>query len=1040
MNDSMTPTAPIQTTPDYKIPYDQIQKWRQSGSMGDEQIFNTVKSQDPSFQKILEMKKGYVQRQDPDWQKLVYPSVALDDYYKVRQQKTQNTMLSQIGTSIVKSPVQTSQVQKNEDPKWITNMLNGVMTAATAPGEMMAGAVTSLIGAGGEDFLSKQARGLPETQNLKQNYQNTRNNLGLYGGIVGTAFGMPGTGAAIGQAMNEGLQDIEGNNPNTPIQQAGDIAGAGLFGKLAGAGGANQTIYQTMLGMAKGQLSQDAIKTILGNNPNVAYTPNGDVDWGQSIANEASAVGQSAALGAATHGAVKVGAGAIEGGLNAENPAMGIAQGAMKGAQQVGKELTNPPRPKFMHWGTPTPNLDSFIDKTVSQALRPSVMKTSAQTAKYYDNVRIAVKDIPSNKDFLELEDQNGGFKPKGSLPESVNEWRQANAQMESSLFQGWDSLTKQATGKGAMVDVQPIIDKYVEFANDKIIQTQYPTVASWAEQQASAFSQLSQVSPQQLQTLVQNMNSELDAYYKNPNPSDVSKTTVTAAIKNTANSMLSDIVENQSVPKGYEGLFSELKKKYAAQKTIEADLNRRATVFARQNPQSLLDYSNIMTARDAVQALARLDFGSLMRGAATKLMTTWMKEQNNPNMMVKKLFQTVDDHIKGSSEVPILQKAKEANSQIKETEPINNGIESLPSDIFNPSGGKAKIFKSGIPPVKGEGGTPDSMRTIDLSSVNETNPSKTRGGESQPQIQSAKASPITLPEPTQGVNDFANLTPEEKATGLIGGSDSVQTLKLKTNDNGVTNFDIMSNGKKSGEISYSVDKNIANIEYVGVDKAAQGHGIGSQALKDAVKNIVEKNPKVEMISADAASQQSLSAFKKAFGEPSYIADDIREYTFDEAMKILPKTAELDSGGAINGSRGLFIRYDNPSSLVKSPLPSVGGVPKSLEPLAKEARKYKSAEEWLNSVKEPVKGDSYASKGIIETRKERLTRMETKGTQYEKRVDLPRLKELIKENEKGLLDYENGLSEYRNHLDKFREAGMKTLKDITDFFNQATSK
>ena len=421
----------------------------------------------------------------------------------------------------------------------------------------------------------------------------------------------------------------------------------------------------------------------------------------------------------------------------------------------------------YLHWKTPTPNLDASIKDSINTALRPSVMKTDAQARKYYENATTAVKDIASNKDFLELQDPNGGFMNKGSLPDSLETMKQANLQMKSKLFGQWDTLTKMASGKGAEADVQPIVDKYIEFANDEIIQTQYPELASWAETKATAFSNLGTMKPEQLQTMIQNMNAELDAYYKNPNPNDVSKTAVIAAVKNTANDVLSGMVEKQAVPAQYSGIFSELKKKYAAQKAIEADLNRRATVFARANPQSVLDFSNILTARDAVQALSRLDMGALARGAATKVMTAWMKEQNNPNAMIKKMFQKVDTHIQSSSESPILMRAQQAVEQGAAKPAAGNtinGLDTLPKDILNPSAGQSQVFKSGKAPVKTQGdisATDQFGRTVDLSSVNnKTNPSVTMPVEPTPLSQQAQTLATNLQEPSPNVN----VTPEQQA------------------------------------------------------------------------------------------------------------------------------------------------------------------------------------------------------------------------------------------------------------------------------------
>lgn len=691
-----------------------------------------------------------------------------------------------------------------------------------------------------------------------------------------------------------------------------------------------------------------------------------------------------------------------------QNPdvAATTAEGAFRGInKKFGTDLTTPIEaggkmvnaakgiaPKvsnFLPWRSKTPNLDASIKESINQALRPSVMKSDAQANKYYDNAITATKDIASNKEFIELQDPNGGFMPKGSLPDSLETMKQANIQMKEQLYGKWNNLTKMATGKGAMADVQPIIDKYIEFANDKIMQTQYPELATWAETKATAFSNLGMIAPDQLQKMIQNWNSELDAYYRNPNPNDVSRTAVIAAVKNTANDVLSKMVEDQSVPLEYQGLFSELKKKYAAQKAIEADLNRRATVFARQNPQSLLDYSNILTVRDAVTALSQLDFKSLARGAATKLMTSWMKEQNNPNIMIKKMFQNIDSHIKSSSENPILQRAQEAitSGESKVGSPNNvNGLDTLPADILNPNAGMAQKFKSGTPPVKTGAGVDNSIgRSVDLSSVNDkTNPSTTKKVGSKPQSQQVDSSPATLPEPPPTVNppqpkftpggksiddlakqyggvdnipldklddveamrvqtmakvtpelqkkfpnltpeEIASLTPEEKSLGYVGGSDSV------------------GGGVKKSIADIRADKSLdVKINYGDRGGVMTRREFVDKAMKDGAKFVEKTYP-------DYAKTEKLTAELQAIKRNATANEAYNRAHFPRMFEIQDI---LDSGGAKKTQ--YFAEYPDGALIdttkyeyqyAKNALPS----PSPLEPLMKEARKYPTAEAFVNA-------------------------------------------------------------------------------------------
>ena len=206
-------------------------------------IANSVASSDPEFgSRVDRLNKMNIS----PWQKEVLAREGLDKWFGSSSNK--NSKESDYTGSVTGNAT-----QKFSNPTWISNILHGLNDVATAPGETMFGAadyVGNAIGEGIRPLLGKKgpSQGLlfnPQTEqltNLRENATKTLDNAPIYSGIVGAAFGMPGVGSAVGEGIKQAGHDIIGDNPNTALQQASDVALSGAFGKIVGGGGATQTI------------------------------------------------------------------------------------------------------------------------------------------------------------------------------------------------------------------------------------------------------------------------------------------------------------------------------------------------------------------------------------------------------------------------------------------------------------------------------------------------------------------------------------------------------------------------------------------------------------------------------------------------------------------------------------------------------------------------------------------------------------------------------------------------------------------------------
>ncbi len=559
-----------------------------------------------------------------------------------------------------------SSVQKNQNPEWlkwigqaVSNTGKSLFDATQAPGNL----ATGLIDKGLSKIGVPLAGDTQEAKNLSKNAVDTLNNMPLYAGIVGGAFGMPGVGSSIGQGITEIGHNLMGDNKNTLLQQGADVALAGLQGKLLGSsslGGATN-VPGMMLKGAAGQAAAEAGTAIMGNNQN---------SLGQSAQN---IVGAGLLTGGLTAG-FNVAAPAVQGAMQGfkDNGVSGAAsqgaQGALQGAQTVANQL-NPF--KFTQRIHSTPNIDATIQQQWDKAVRPGVgvKRTQAQINQYTDNVNLAVKELAANKDNLNLSTMEGERMPVGSLPDSLWTASQANGQMMEKLFSSWDNLKKITGGKGVTISSEPMAQALESIAGDKVMRTQYPQTAAFAESLAARMrTQLPEITMEQAQQMSQQWNNELQGYQRNAQPNDIANGTAIAAANNVLKKTLSDAIQGETD----SPIYSELKRSYAAQKAIEADLNRRVAVFSRQNPKGLIDYTDIFSAGDALHALASLNPAYMASAAGKFAIKNWIKSLNNPDNMIKSMFKAVDSHVTGLG-TPILQRASDVIQQNTKPQAINS-------------------------------------------------------------------------------------------------------------------------------------------------------------------------------------------------------------------------------------------------------------------------------------------------------------------------------------------------------------------------------
>lgn len=290
--------------------------------------------------------------------------------------------------------------------------------------------------------------------------------------------------------------------------------------------------------------------------------------------------------------------------------------------------------------------LDDVIETALEKGIRPTVRgKKSVLDLQILKNRgKEAVKTIVERRDALKFTDDLGN-ELTGELPKNLMEFGQAIQQTKKSLFQEYDDLAKQAGKKGVMVDLSDVASKLDEVAESKAKQLGRPQVAEAAKRAAARFRKAKELTPQQTDDLIQELNQSLQSFYVSG--ANKSQAQVDASIAEVLRRKLDDSVEMAT---GKE--FQLLKNKYGSLKSIEKDVVNRALVDARKNAKGLLDFTDIFTGGDIIGGLISLNPAMIARGATGRGIKEIFKRLNDPNRIVRKMFEHVDDVLRKSSSV----------------------------------------------------------------------------------------------------------------------------------------------------------------------------------------------------------------------------------------------------------------------------------------------------------------------------------------------------------------------------------------------------
>lgn len=310
-----------------------------------------------------------------------------------------------------------------------------------------------------------------------------------------------------------------------------------------------------------------------------------------------------------------------------------IATGATleMGGQVVGKVVEETP--------VMMDRLSQVIRKGIEKGIRPSVVgkRTYGQAEAYLNRAEKAVTEIIKTRGHLQLTDEFGEV--ARGLPKNLKQFSQAVDQTKRVVFNRYNQLQVEAGKAGATVDFSKVIKELQTIARNKPTKDIVPNVIKYADDLAKRLATTKSYTTEEAQEAIAILNSKLEAFYKNPSYENASIAYIDSMVANNLRKSLDAVIEKASGGVGYQAL----KNVYGALKTIERDVNRRAIVDARKNLKGLIDFSDIFSGSEVVHGILTMNPARVGAGVTAKTIASIIKHINNPNRIVKTMFEDAE-------------------------------------------------------------------------------------------------------------------------------------------------------------------------------------------------------------------------------------------------------------------------------------------------------------------------------------------------------------------------------------------------------------
>ena len=289
-------------------------------------------------------------------------------------------------------------------------------------------------------------------------------------------------------------------------------------------------------------------------------------------------------------------------------------------------------------------NLLDMYDRWVKPTSR--WMKSNTQLQQYNDDTLGAVETIIKNKEWLKYIDANWE-ETFGHLPRNLDEFSQAIKQTKQSIYNDYTAIAREA-GKETSVDTSNIVkDLKSQLKNKEWTAWWDEGTKARIEKWIKDLEELdNKMSVEWTQNKIQELNQKIQTFIKNWNPNDVGTNAVDSWVLNGLKSSLDDAIENAWLD---SDTYFALRNAYKELRAIESDVNHRTIVYGRQNPESLVDSLANLSSIDAIAKFLKNPKEWALKFAWSQLEKISAKNRNNPNNLIKKMFNEADDTISKS-------------------------------------------------------------------------------------------------------------------------------------------------------------------------------------------------------------------------------------------------------------------------------------------------------------------------------------------------------------------------------------------------------
>jgi len=283
--------------------------------------------------------------------------------------------------------------------------------------------------------------------------------------------------------------------------------------------------------------------------------------------------------------------------------------------------------------------LEQSVVKKFEKGVKPLIpgKSTPTQVTKYKTSVVDAVKTINENKAGLKYLQDTGEI-ISGKAPASLQQFADSVEQTKKVIFKQYDALAQQSGKAGNVIDLTKVAKELDSVINSPSLAISNPQAIAYAQNAKNNLLKFGSIDTATTQDVVQQFNAKLSAFYRNPTPDGAGNSVIDAMIANSLRQEADTFITGLT---GTE--YSALKGKYGSLKAIERDVIKANLRNARKNTKGLIDFTDIFTGADVVTGMLTMNPATLARGVIMRGLKEYYKYVNDPNNIIKKMFNDME-------------------------------------------------------------------------------------------------------------------------------------------------------------------------------------------------------------------------------------------------------------------------------------------------------------------------------------------------------------------------------------------------------------